>query len=97
MGQSLYGLANWDVGHSNPDKKQGLRLSIADEIIYLLEQTGHPIKNQQVVDHIKSRFMVAEHSVHTSIKNTPSLEDQNGHVHLVTQEHEAEYLSAPPV
>ena len=89
VGQSMYGLANWDVGHSNPDKKQGIRLSIADEIIYLLEQTGHPIKNQQVVDHIKSRFMVTEHSVRTSINNNPSLEKQNGHIHLVTHKHKA--------
>ena len=86
VGQSTYGLASWDVGHSNPDKKQGLRLSIADEIIYLLQQTGQPMKNQQVVDHIKSRFMVEENSVHASIHTNPSMQAHNGHVHLVKHE-----------
>ena len=38
VANSTYGLAEWGVGHSNPEYKTGRRMGIHDEIMFLLEQ-----------------------------------------------------------
>ena len=72
VGNSIYGLAEWDVGHSTPNIKAGRRRGVADEIIHLL-QTRPSIHFTDLMDHLNKRFQLPEASVRTAIYISPEL------------------------
>ena len=60
--QSTYGLAEWGVGHSNPEAKTGRRTGVRDEILFLLDQ-HQTIALSDLMEHINERFRRPESSV----------------------------------
>ena len=88
VGSSKYGLAEWGVGHSNPNIKAGSRRGVADEIIHLL-QTCPSIQFTDLMVHLNQRFQLPEASVRTAIYLSPELAISD---EMVTKaEHDGQY------
>ena len=93
VGNSTYGLAEWDVGHSEPYIKPGRRLRVADEITHLLQDRPY-IHFTDLMDHLNKRFQIPDMSVRTAINLSPQLAIRNG---VVTKaEHAGQYSFPVP-
>ena len=68
VGSGTWGLASWDVGHSEGAINTTNRVKIADEILHVLESATEPVTFEQIKDHILSRFQVTEHAVHAAFE-----------------------------
>ncbi len=93
VGSSKYGLAEWGVGHSNPNIKASSRRGVADEIIYLL-QTSPSIHFTDLMDHLNQRFQIPEPSVRTAINLSPQLAISG--VLVTKAEHAGQYSCPSP-
>ena len=88
VGQSTYGLTDWDVGHTDPSQKQGYRLQVSDEIIYLLRQAGKPLPIETVLTHINQRFTVGKQAIFVGVRKCPVLFIRRGKLHLMKSAHQ---------
>ena len=86
VGNSTYGLADWEVGHTDPSKKKGRRLQVSDEIIHLLEKAGKSLPIETVSAHINQRFTIGDTTIRAGINNCPTLLIHNGMVHLMREQ-----------
>ena len=58
VGPSTFGLSSWDVGHSDTSNRDGIRLSVKDEVFHLLRNSHGPLPIEDIRAHISKRFLV---------------------------------------
>ena len=78
-GKGTYGLAEWNVGLSNPPKTPGTRHTITLEINYLMSNRD-AMPMQQMLEHFANRFTVHATSVQQAVQQHPTLEISEGNV-----------------
>ena len=88
VANSTYGLAKWNVGYSRPENKDGRRIGIKDEIMFLLEQ-NQTIAFHELMEHINQRFRIAEATVRAAIYTSPHLISKGGLV--IKTEHDDQH------
>ena len=85
VGKSIYGLAQWDVGHSRPEAKAGRRIGVSDEIVFILENVSS-MSFPDVMAHLERRFRLPEATIRAAITTSPQLTMHDG---VVTRNDEA--------
>ena len=78
-GNGTYGLAEWNVGLSNPPKTPGTRHTITLEINYLMSNRD-AMPMQQMLEHFANRFTVHATSIQQAVHKHPTLEISEGNV-----------------
>lgn len=70
VGVATFGLAEWNVGHSDPNLRSSRRIGVISEIDHLLHKRD-TIPFPALMHHLNSRFQVMEASVRVAIRNSP--------------------------
>ena len=77
VGQSTYGLAEWDIGHSGQSRLPTKRTSVATEIVHLLRQSPTPVPVREIKQHIAQRFQITQNAVNVALARG------NGHEFII--------------
>lgn len=76
-GPRTYGLAEWNVGLSNPYRTPGSRGTTKDELLHLLDSRP-VIPMTEVLEHFRRRFKIADKTIPSMISDAPDLAVRNG-------------------
>ena len=66
--RSTYGLAEWDVGHTDPARGEHSRPSLAGEILHVLDASPAPVHISEMRDHLRTRFTATRSSINSAIR-----------------------------
>ena len=83
-GRSTYGLAEWDVGHTDPARDGHARHGLAGEILHRLRTSPEPVHISEMRNHLEARFAATMGTINSSIRclEGNSLRvDEDGYLH----------------
>ena len=84
--RSTYGLAEWDVGHTDPARDRHSRPSLAGEVLHRLETSAEPVHLSEMRRHLATRFTAMRGTIKASIRGLDGRSlriDQDGYLHLI--------------
>ena len=83
-GRYTYGLAEWDVGHANPERYGHSRHSLAGEILHRLDASPAPVRFSEMRGHLRAGFTATMGSINSSLRRLDGLWlriDEGGFLH----------------
>ena len=67
-GRSTYGLAEWDVGHTDPARDGHSRHGLAGEILHRLNVSPQPVHLSEMRGHLEARFTATRNAINAAIR-----------------------------